>query len=320
MIKIQPPENHRSIRYYCKYFSELNVYRNKNKSGNALNQPILILSVIDLITQGLIKDKYIFISDELIDTFKKYWNLLGSDLYKGSDFALPFFHLKNQNGKFWHLQYSPKYEGGRPQSIPKLKHDVDYALLDDELFTLLQDNIARKELIDTLVAAWFLNKELTTTEIIRINQGFQANLEAELLTDNHPKKRTIEYLPRDAFFRESVITVYDCKCCFCRIQVNNRVNQNIVDGAHIKPFSQFYDNRVCNGISLCKNHHWAFDCGWFTVDEKYKIVVSHNLKEESPYAKPMKDFHGEEVLLPNQEECFPDQEALDWHRQNVFQA
>src|SRR6476469_3512033 len=111
MTKIQQPENKRNLRYYCKYLSELNVYRNKNKSGDALNQPILILSVIDLIIQGIIKDKCIYISNELIDTFKKYWELLGPDFYKGSDFALPFFHLKNQNGKFWHLQYSPKYEG-----------------------------------------------------------------------------------------------------------------------------------------------------------------------------------------------------------------
>ena len=93
-----------------------------------------------------------------------------------------------------------------------------------------------------------------------------------------------------------------------------------MDGAHIKPFSQFYDSRINNGISLCKNHHWGFDRGWFAVNEQYKIIVSKDLEEESVYAKPMKEFHGEELLLPNSEQYFPAVEALQWHRQNVFQG
>lgn len=93
-----------------------------------------------------------------------------------------------------------------------------------------------------------------------------------------------------------------------------------MDGAHIKPFAQFYDSRIHNGIALCKNHHWAFDRGWFTVDEQYKIIVSKELQEISPHSKPMKDFHGERLLLPNQEQYLPELESLQWHRQNVFQA
>jgi len=106
----------------------------------------------------------------------------------------------------------------------------------------------------------------------------------------------------------------------CGLKVTKKVNQNIVDGAHIKPFSQFYDSRIHNGIALCKNHHWAFDRGWFAVDEQYKIIVSNDLEEVSPHAKPMKDFHGETIVLPNTEQHFPELEALQWHRQNIFQA
>ncbi|MDZ8134555.1 MAG: HNH endonuclease [Nostoc sp. DedQUE04] len=93
-----------------------------------------------------------------------------------------------------------------------------------------------------------------------------------------------------------------------------------MDGAHSKPFSQFYDSKINNGIALCKNHHWAFDRGWFAVDEQYKIIVSNDLEEASFHTKPMKDFHGETILLPNTEQHFPELEALQWHRQNIFQA
>ncbi len=323
MSQLRKTENHKNITYYREAFSDIKVYINNNKSGKALNQPILILSVIDLITQGFIKDRYILISDELIDTFKKYWEVLGSGSYQGSDFALPFFHLKNQKGKFWHLKFSSKYDGGRPQSIPKLKHDIDYDVLDDELFSLLQEQNSRKDLIDALVSAWFSSDENKIEDVIDINLKFEdASLETENTTESEkeniqtsPKWSLRKSLIREAFFRKQVVHIYDYRCAFCGLKVKNSINQTIVDGAHIKPFSEFYDNSINNGISFCKNHHWAFDRSWFTVDKQYRIIVSEDLEEESPHTKPMKDFHGEKLILPKSEEHFPEQEALEWHRQ-----
>ncbi|WP_347277256.1 HNH endonuclease [Leptolyngbya sp. FACHB-671] len=37
---------------------------------------------------------------------------------------------------------------------------------------------------------------------------------------------------------------------------------------HIKPFSEFRDDRFDNGTSPCKKHHWAFDHGWFGIDDR----------------------------------------------------
>ena len=71
MSKAQQPANQRSLVYYCESFSHIKVYKTQKK-GDALNKPILLLSIIDLITQDLITDNRITISDELIDTFKKY--------------------------------------------------------------------------------------------------------------------------------------------------------------------------------------------------------------------------------------------------------
>ncbi|MCD8489145.1 MAG: hypothetical protein LRZ84_21000 [Desertifilum sp.] len=63
-------EIHKNTTYYCDCFSQIKVYKNQKKGGEALNQPILLLSVIDLITQGIIQNNKIFISDQLINTFK----------------------------------------------------------------------------------------------------------------------------------------------------------------------------------------------------------------------------------------------------------
>ncbi|MGQ4649999.1 HNH endonuclease [Lyngbya aestuarii] len=295
--------------------------------GKALNKPILLLSVIELITQGIIKDKYIPISDELIDTFKKYWSVLDSGNFKSSDFALPFFHLKNEDCRFWKLEFSSNYEGGRPQSIPKLRHDVDRACLDDELFNLLEDEVYKQELIDTLVAIWFSANKKQLEDILQVNQDFQESTQQEVKIlresenlDGEPKIYLKKSIVRNAFFRKAVVHIYNYRCAFCGLKVIKKLNQSIVDGAHIRPFSLFYDSQVDNGISFCKNHHWAFDHGWFGIDKNYKIIVAGDLQEESPHAKPMKDFHGETLLLPNSEKYYPRMEAIQWHHQNVFRT
>jgi putative restriction endonuclease len=105
---------------------------------------------------------------------------------------------------------------------------------------------------------------------------------------------------------------------FCKLKVVDSLKQNIVDGAHIKPFAKFYDSQINNGISLCKNHHWAFDRGWFSIDDDYKIRISDRFQEDSPNSKPMNEFEGELICLPSEEKYFPAIEALAWHRQNIF--
>ncbi len=76
-----------------------------------------------------------------------------------------------------------------------------------------------------------------------------------------------------------------------------------------------------NGISLCKNHHWAFDAGLFCINDDYTIRVCEKFQEESPPgSKPMKGFHGEMLLVPSVENSFPRLEAIQWHREHKFIA
>ncbi len=234
----------KNLAYYHNCFSQIKVGKNKQGS-NALNQPILLLSVIDLITQGLLNENNITVSDKLINTFKRYWSVLSSDRFEEIDFAIPFFHLKNKKPKFWHGEFSEQYTGGRPQTINSLRINQS-----------LQDS--------------------TWNELERIESSD---------TDAQPKVYLRKSLFREAIFRKSVVHLYDYRCAFCRLKVTRSLSQSIVDGAHIKPFSEFYDNRPDNGISLCKNHHWAFDRGWFAVDDRYQIIVASDLQEDSPHPR-----------------------------------
>ena len=311
----------KDIRYYAKQFSALRVDRSR---GIAPHKPLLLLAVIELIEQGIIPQNRIFLSPDLIAEFIKYWSQLGTQNHN-SDIALPFFHLTSD--KFWHLKPNPNFEVVisshiKVKTIRAIQNAVQYAYLDDELFAFLQNESTRKELVAILIQTWFSDKSHQVEQLFQTN-AFE-ELQSRLLESGGEvyKPDVVEdeatNIVRDAAFRRNIIAVYHYKCAFCRLQIVSTLGQNIVDGAHIKPFSKFYDDRIENGLSLCKNHHWAFDRGWFSVNDNYQVLLSPDLKEESPYAEPLSFFQGKPILLPQKEQFFPSLESLAWHRENVF--
>lgn len=318
MVDQRQDNNTKNLIDYCESFANLNV-RTKY-------QPILLLTIIDLISQNIIEENKILISDELLDTFEKYWKILNPQSTKKPGLQYPFIALENQN--ILHLEFKCNIARELTtinKSINKLKQAVEYVSLDDELFLLIQDSNTRQQLIDTLIAAWFSTSKQELEAILTLNDTFEeaSNQELEeLLDDFQPKKKFYlrKSLVRDSVFRQSVINTYNYRCSLCSLKVTKSFTQNIVDGAHIKPFAKFYDNRINNGLSLCKNHHWAFDQGIFSIDDNYKIIVTNDFSEESPNMKPIRDFQGEMILLPNSEKNYPNLESIQWHRHNIFRV
>jgi len=207
--------------------------------------------------------------------------------------------------------------------LKSLQGLVLYAFLDIELFLILQDQLSRSILVNTLIEAWFSHKKEQVNKLFRIDafQEFQNKLKesgGQIYTVEDLKNED-KVIIRDAAFRKVVVSIYNYHCAFCGLKIINSQGQNIVDGSHIKPFAEFRDDRIDNGLSLCKNHHWAFDRGWFGIDENYKIRVAQNLEEVTPYNRAMKEFDGEKIILPNQEFYYPRIEALQWHLETIFQ-
>ena len=307
----------RGLSYYGKKFAKLNVSRS---NGVAPNKPILLLSIIDLISQGKIQQNQIILSAELIATFLKLWSHL--ELVRKPDIGLPFFHLKGD--KFWHHQSKPGFEpaiasGVRIRSVSLLKETVQYAYFDEELFSLLVEPSSRGELTDVLINTWFRDKTQEIEQLLQVDAfgELQERLRSQGGKVYQPDELVDEQnsIVRDAAFRKIVVSVYEYRCALCGLQIINSLGQNIVDGAHIKPFSEFYDDRINNGLSLCKNHHWAFDRFWFTLNNDYTIIIADDLREDSPHATPIKDFQGHRILLPAHQQYYPREDAIAWHRE-----
>jgi putative restriction endonuclease len=313
----------RDLNYYIDKFINLKV--DKASGAPAPHQPILLLSVIEQFERGKVSHNQIYLTPELIAAFLKYWSNLVTTGYH-SDISLPFFHLSGKRKiKFWHLMPNPGFEavissGTKIKSLSALRNTVKYAYLDNELYDYLQDSSARLKLSEALVRKWFPAKPQRLEELYEVNELEIIQLKlfekgGAIYTTEEIKDEEKVFV-RNAAFRRNIVSLYKQHCALCRLKIISRDNQNIVDGAHIKPFSEFRDDLFDNGLSLCKNHHWAFDRGWFGISDDYRIIVPDGRfhEETSRDMRSLQDFDGETILLPNQETYNPRIASLQWHR------
>lgn len=147
--------------------------------------------------------------------------------------------------------------------------------------------------------------------------------------DIHRKKKTLtkEQSIRVRGFRQAVIESYDCKCCICGLKIKSPNNLYWeVEAAHIVPHSLLGKNDIWNGLALCSLHHWAFDVGWITLSDDFKMMISSKYDDiENDYGK-MGDFdilkngvfENKPILLPEVDSLFPHKNSIMWHRENIF--
>lgn len=132
---------------------------------------------------------------------------------------------------------------------------------------------------------------------------------------------------RSRGFRQAVIQAYDFKCAICGLKIKspNMIFWE-VQAAHIVPNSFQGKDDIFNGLALCHLHHWAFDVGWFTLDNDYKLKVSNQYQDfPSNYGRiGDHDLIGslvkrdKPIFLPKNEEVYPHHKSIQWHRQNIF--
>lgn len=317
----------KNLPYYCKSFSPRSKSNPSglNVSPGAPNKPILLLSVIEMIATGQITRNQIPFNAELIATFLKLWSHL--EPIRKPDIGLPFYHLTSD--RFWHYRMKPGFEGLRRAKVriitpSTIRETVEYAYLDDELWNILQNPEDRSILTHTLITEWFSSSSQDIESLLQINAFAQFADDLRSLGGKIYQPQELEdeqtVIVRDAAFRKIVVSTYNYRCAFCGLQILDSDGKNIVDGSHIKPFSQFYDDRIDNGLSLCKNHHWAFDRYWFSINDDYTIIVADGLREDSPNARPMREFGGDRIILPVQEQYYPRLDAIRWHREEFVRV
>ena len=113
-------------------------------------------------------------------------------------------------------------------------------------------------------------------------------------------------------FRDFIMVGYDNLCAITGTVIRYKSYMNL-EAAHIKPKSHgglFLPN---NGMALCRDLHWAFDKGFFTLDDDLKVVV--HPKIESEY---LNSFNGKQIRIPSNQFFVPDLDNVRYHRENVY--
>lgn len=113
-------------------------------------------------------------------------------------------------------------------------------------------------------------------------------------------------------FRDFIMVGYGNLCAITGTVIKYESYMNL-EAAHIKPKSHgglFLPN---NGMALCRDLHWAFDKGFFTLDDDLKVVVHPKIESEF-----LKSFNGQQIRLPSNQFFVPDLANVRYHRENVY--
>lgn len=132
---------------------------------------------------------------------------------------------------------------------------------------------------------------------------------------------------RSRAFKQAVREAYDFRCAVCGMKIYSpNTLQWEVEAVHIVPHSKNGKDDLWNGLALCRLHHWAFDVGWFTLQDNFKILASRKIKDLSADFGKLGDYdfirhlakENMRISLPAERDRYPHLNAIKWHRENIF--
>ena len=129
----------------------MNIRQAKIRGEVIMAKPVLLLAIIDGISNDLFKDNRFLLTDWLEERYvmlmRQY--MKSSQFDKPTDISNPFWHL--QSDGFWHLQISEGLQEGVTPSKRWLKEKVTFGCFDDDLWYLLKNKVWRLKLRDYIV-------------------------------------------------------------------------------------------------------------------------------------------------------------------------
>jgi putative restriction endonuclease len=309
------------LEKYCRQFGKL---KRAYQHGGAPHKPILLLAILKSVESKVITSNRIYITPELIMNFRELWSKLVMTKHQ-MNFSLPFFHMQSE--PFWRIitkpgAFVPLTSSHSIKSLGSLNESIQYAEIDKELWDLMMNGQTNLTLTKLLLSTYFSELSNVTLEYQELHE-----IEHQIMHDdqytykarivdiennyNNEQGQELLYI-RCGIFKREIPKIYNYSCAISKMRIATSSNAQLVDACHIVPFSVSKNDTITNGISLCPNLHRAFDRGLITIDSNYRVKVSPKLTEDdSPYS--IKQFEGQEIVLPSITSQYPLLENLDWH-------
>jgi len=290
-----------------------NLKRDRSGTHERPHKPVLLLTLLDLIESGKGIPNQFQLNDQLFSIWRAYFEAVR----KGNDqptIENPLFFLSGDG--VWRLipksgipePYQTKSGGGAP-SRRWLKDNILYGQLDPDFFNIISSPVHLAQTRDAIISRFFPEHR----NILLKLSG--ANLEKQPGDEN---SSTVKETPeRDSAFRKLILHLYDKRCTACglRLIVDDVI---IVDAAHLIPWSQSHNDHPSNGITLCKNHHWAMDRNILAPGPDRKWHVSVKLDRRINDHRDLIELDGHPLFEPQEEIFLPSESCLLWRYERLL--
>jgi putative restriction endonuclease len=280
----------------------------KGTPDEAPHKPLLLLVIMDLAERGQLSPGPLPLTPELTFQFCTYWRVVAHRRKQRPDIRMPFHHLKT-NG-FWEA-LGDDGEASPHRSVTRAVR------IQPEFLAFAADPAAREQARRRLIAGYFEPAErLALYELV----GMSVPTEAQIQEDANPKAlNEARERGRDARFRLNVVAAYNYTCALTGYRLMTLSAGTIVDAAHIHAFARSRNNDPQNGLALCKNAHWLFDNGLWTIADDYTLLVAaEHFSEDSPEQTSLRAYHGRRLRLPSDARLWPSPVHLAWHRRHKY--
>ena len=288
------------------------------------HKPCLLLAVLDLFEAQVLHENQIEFDStpRLIETFNAYFDAVA--LPKESKRAcMPYVHLASD--EIWHLEPLPGCENAVREKPSKggvtnqwVRDNVRYVRLNESFFITCFDAEARNTIREAIVEKFFFTQ---ADEIRRVINESVASIRYELELRRNEPTRELRNLPnkdtRSTSFRRVVLDAYDYRCAATgwRIVVPGI---NLIEAAHLVPWSKSKDDSVKNGIALTPTFHRAMDANLIAPSTTGMWEIADILRDSRiKDFEPFRELEGKRVILPNKRANHPKDEALEYRLQRL---
>jgi putative restriction endonuclease len=266
------------------------------------------LVILELAESGELPDETLVLSPDLSFRFDSFWHVVAHRRTQRPDVRMPFHHLSSDG--LW----TAFTEGNKESPDRRV---TTHVAIDPEFLEFVHDAKFREQARRILIGRYFEPAERNALYHL---VGMRVPTDDEIVRDAHfeaPDDAVVA--AREARFRLEIVPAYQHTCALTGYRVTTVGLGAIVDAAHIHQFSDSRNNDPKNGMALCKNAHWLFDVGLWSVDDQYRIIVARDaFSEDSPDQKPLTEYHGGPLRLPTDPSLWPDPKHLAWHRKHKF--
>lgn len=266
---------------------------------------------------------------EIVDEMANYFGL---DEQQRSAFLQTIYRKENRPKKayLWHrLLFRAAHSLAKGKLISNPKHT--FQLTNKYEWMLTESGFSEALKLSNIPIS---RKEFLPTKSYEVQKIVKKLIESPRPENYNPfdkEKKVTKTIKESAIrtrgFRQAIIEAYNYKCSICQMKIYSPDSLSWeVEAAHIVPHGSLGRDDIWNGLALCHLHHWAFDVGWFTLQDDYTIDVSPKVHSLPSGFGKMGDYEfiraisnkQTRIILPNRSALYPHHNAIRWHRQNIF--